>query len=59
MMTPDEVANILSVAKITIYRIMSKRQIKFTKVGGRIRFKRDDVKRYIEDNSTETMKTYF
>jgi len=59
MMTPDEVADILSVAKITIYRLMSKRQIKFSKIGGRIRFKSEDIERYIEDSSTETMIKHF
>jgi excisionase family DNA binding protein len=55
LMTPDQVADILSVAKITVYRIMAKRKIRFSKIGGRVRFRREDIERYIEENSVETM----
>ncbi len=49
-LTPDELAAILAISKVTVYRLIARRRIAFIKVGGSLRFRRIDVEKYVENN---------
>jgi excisionase family DNA binding protein len=46
--TPDELADLLAVSKATVYRLVCKRQLPFHKIGGVLRFKREDIEEFLE-----------
>ncbi len=48
-LTPDEMAECLAVSKTTLYRLVAKRQIPFYKIGGSLRFKKDEMEKYFDD----------
>ena len=50
---PEELAAFLSISKPTVYRLIERRQIPFYKVGGSLRFKKDDIFAYSENNRIE------
>jgi putative molybdopterin biosynthesis protein len=47
MLKPDEVAEMLGVAKITIYRLIDKRQLPVYRVGRRLRFRKEEIEDYL------------
>ncbi len=51
-MTYDEVAEHLSVAVGTVRNWVSARRIPFSKRGGMVRFKREDIDKWVEKNTT-------
>lgn len=53
--TTDELAKIFNISKPTVYRIIESRKIPFYKVKGSIRFSRDDVLKYLEENRIESV----
>ena len=55
-LTPEELAEFLSVSKATVYRLVGKRQLPFHKIGGVLRFKRDDIERYLDEGRIEPIK---
>jgi excisionase family DNA binding protein len=55
ILTPDELANFLSISKTTVYRLIGKRQIPFTKVGGGIRFTMEDIMGYLDQNRVDPL----
>lgn len=55
ILTPDELAKFLSISKTTVYRLIEKRQIPFTKVGGGIRFRMEDITTYLDQNRVESL----
>jgi len=54
--TPDELAEFLAISKPTVYRLVGKRQLPFHKIGGVLRFKREDIEKYLEDGRIEPVK---
>lgn len=54
--TPDELAEFLAISKPTVYRLVGKRQLPFHKIGGVLRFKREDIERYLEGGRIEPIK---
>jgi excisionase family DNA binding protein len=48
--TIDQVAEILAVSKITVYRLVESRKIPFYRIKGCIRFAETDVWEYIRQN---------
>lgn len=58
LLTPDEVAQFLSVSKATLYRLVNKRQFRFYKVAGVLRFKQDDLDDYLGKVCIEPIKKY-
>jgi len=54
--TPDEIANFLSVSKTTIYRLANKRKLPFHKIGGVLRFRREEIEKYLEAGRIEPIK---
>lgn len=51
-LTLEEVAKVLRVAKSTMYRIVSQRQIPFFKIGRHIRFDPKDILEYLKKSRT-------
>ena len=54
-MTPDDLAAFMRVSKATIYRIVESRIIPVYRFGGGLRFRKQDVIAYIENQKTEAM----
>lgn len=53
LLTPDELASLLKISKPGVYRLMAKRQIRFYKVMGSIRFDKSDVISYLQQNQID------
>ena len=53
LITPDDLAEFLSLSKPTIYRLVDGRKIPFFKVNGSLRFSKDDIINYLNDNRIE------
>jgi excisionase family DNA binding protein len=51
--TPDELAEFLAISKATVYRLVGKRQLPFHKIGNVLRFKKEDIEKYLEGGRTE------
>ena len=51
--TPDELAEYIAISRATVYRLVAKRQLPFRKIGGVLRFKKEDIERYLEECSIE------
>lgn len=49
LMTLSEAADFLSLAQITIRKKVSEREIPFYKIGGLIRFRREDLERWVQE----------
>ena len=54
--TPDELAEFLSVSKATVYRLVGRRKLPFHRIGGMLRFKEQDIEKYLEDERIEPVK---
>lgn len=54
--TPDELAEYLAISKATVYRLVNKRRLPFNKVGGVLRFKKDDVEKYLKTGRVEPIQ---
>lgn len=52
-LTPDDLAIILSISKATVYRLIDKRQLPFYKVGGSLRFSKNDIEEYLNNVRVE------
>lgn len=55
LLTPDELADLLKISKSGVYRLIEKRQIPFFKVGGSLRFNKDDIMSYLRRNRFESI----
>lgn len=55
-MTTDELAQFFNISKRSVFRLIEKRQITFIKVCGRIRFRTEDIEKFIDRNRVETAK---
>lgn len=54
--TPDELAEFLSVSKATVYRLVGRRELPFHRIGGMLRFKKQDIESYLEDGRIDPVK---
>jgi excisionase family DNA binding protein len=52
VMTPEQVADYLQLAKETVYRLIRQRKLAATRVGRAYRIPQEDVQRFIVANST-------
>lgn len=52
---PNEMASLLSTSRLSIYRLIQKRQIPFYKIGGNLRLKKEDIINYLEKSHFESM----
>jgi excisionase family DNA binding protein len=46
-LTPDDLVNMFSIAKSTVYKLIAKRVLPFYKIGGSIRFFKTDIEEYL------------
>ena len=53
LLSPLEVAEILSISKKTVYEIIKRNELKAFKVRGRWRIKKEDLSRYVLQSSKE------
>ena len=51
--TAKQIANVLSVTPMTIYRMADRGELKTIRVGKSIRFDADDIENFLKDASTE------
>jgi len=49
LITPDELADFLKISKSSIYRLVDERKLPFCKVGGSLRFRKNDIDKYLDD----------
>lgn len=55
-LTPEELAEMLGVSKLTIYGWTSRRAIPFYRIGRLVRFRQEDVDSWIQENKIEPRK---
>ena len=55
LLTPDELAGLLSISKVSVYRLVEKRTIPFYRVNGSLRFDKNDVMAYLKENRIESV----
>ena len=55
LLTPEEVAQMLKISKVGVYRLINKRLVRFYKVMGSIRFDKGDILSFLENNRIEAV----
>lgn len=55
MITLPELAELLSVSQTTVYRMTEGREIRYYKIKGSIRFRKEDVLAYMNQNCYEPL----
>jgi excisionase family DNA binding protein len=55
LLTPDDLAQFLSISKTGVYRLVEKRRIPFFRIGGSLRFEKKDVLSYLQGNRVESV----
>ena len=58
LLTPEEVAQMLKISKVGVYRLINKRLVRFHKVMGSIRFEKNDIASYLENNRVEVVGSH-
>ncbi len=59
LLTVDEIAAMFRVSKTTVYRIVESRLIPFYRLGGKLRFKEDEVLAYLEAQRVKPKNEWF
>lgn len=54
LITPDELAAVLKVCNKTIYSLVNQRRIRFYKVERGLRFDKNDVMSYLQENRVDS-----
>lgn len=54
-LTTEQLAELLSLSKTSIYRLIGRRLIPFYKIGHNIRFKKSDVLEYLNKNCVKSI----
>ena len=54
--TPYELAEYLAISKATVYRLVGRRLLPFHKIGGVLRFKKEDIEKHLESGRVEPIK---
>jgi excisionase family DNA binding protein len=52
-LTPNELASLLKISKVGVYRLIERRQIPFHRIRGSLRFDKNDVLSYLQQNRVE------
>ncbi|MDR3559268.1 MAG: helix-turn-helix domain-containing protein [Candidatus Pacebacteria bacterium] len=55
-MNPKELAEYFSISKRTVYRLVQSRQIPFCKIQGQIRFRAEDMEKFLKSISFEPIR---
>jgi excisionase family DNA binding protein len=53
LLTPVEVAALLKISKAGVYRLVEQRRVRFYKVMGSLRFYKEDILSYLQQNGFE------
>jgi len=56
LITPNELIGYLGISRPTLYRLISGRKISFCKIGGVLRFRKNDIEKYIDNSLIEPLK---
>ena len=56
LLTPDELADLLRISKVSVYRLVEKREIPVYHVRGSLRFAEQDVNNYLKQNRIEPVE---
>jgi excisionase family DNA binding protein len=48
LIDPNELADLLSISRSSVYRLIDGRKLPFYKIGGGLRFKLSDINNYLE-----------
>jgi len=56
MLSTRELAEILNISKVGVYRLTEQRKLRFYKIMGSIRFTREDVMEFLKNNRFETIE---
>ena len=56
LISPEKLSEILSISKVSVYRLVEKREIPFFKVSGSIRFLLADIEKYLASSRIESIK---
>ncbi len=54
MLTVAEVASVMRVSRMTVYRLIRRGQLRAVKVGRNYRVREDDLERYLESHTLES-----
>ena len=46
-LTPDDMATLFSISRKTVYRLVDRRLVPFYKIGGVLRFRKEDIEEYL------------
>ena len=55
LLTSEEVAQMLKISKVGVYRLINKRLVRFYKVMGSIRFDKSDILSFLERSQVEAV----
>ncbi len=55
LLTVEDAAQLLRLKKQTVYALVMKRQLPFVKIGGSLRFSREQLRDYITDHTTRPL----
>lgn len=58
LLTRDQVARLLNISRASVYRLVERRHIPFYKIGGRLRFDRNDVLAFLLKHRIEGYGTH-
>jgi len=56
LITPNELAEFLQISKSSVYLLAETRKIPFCKIGGSLRFRKNDIDEYIQKSTFEPLK---
>lgn len=56
LLSLNDVMAYFNISKPTMYRLINSRKIPFYKVSRSIRFKAEDIEKYLDENKTNIMK---
>jgi len=56
LLSVDQVAEYFNISRASVYRIIERRKITFYKTGGSLRFRPEDVEKYLEENKINIIK---
>jgi excisionase family DNA binding protein len=59
LLTPDEAAKYLGIAKVTLYGMKYKKKIPYRKVGKLLRFDEDDLEKWTRRHELAGIKKFF
>ena len=54
--TTNDLALLLGLSRTVIYRLISSRKIRFTKIGHSIRFHKNDISEFLEKNTIQEIR---